>query len=93
MTGPSEPVDEEVVEVLDSAARDSGTAFPTEQMVKHKKKDLKETGRKPVKQKPKQVEQHFDDCGEGVSSLVGISTSRSAALPLLHLAKDPTQYQ
>lgn len=43
-------------------------------MIKSKKK-LKESGKKPTKQKIKPVEQHFDDCGEDVSSLIGVSTS------------------
>ena len=82
MTGPSESVDEDVVhanpEKESSAVNTSQTEamrnFPTEQMLKYKKK-LKESGRTPIKRKAKDVEQHFDDCGEDVSSLIGVSSS------------------
>lgn len=71
LTGPSEPVDEDVVHTF-SAADSMTEAYPTEQMIKYKKK-LKESGLKPVKQNSKNVEQHFDDCGEDTTSLAGLS--------------------
>ena len=75
MTGPNEPVDEDIVHVSAAdPAIDTSEAFPTEQMVKYKKA-LKESGRKPTRQTTKPVEQHFDDCGEDTTSLVGVSSS------------------
>ena len=75
MTGPNEPVDEDTVHASAAdPAIDTSETFPTEQMVKYKKA-LKESGRKPTRQTSKPVEQHFDDCGEDTTSLVGVSSS------------------
>ena len=46
LIGPNEPVDEDVVHTS-SAVIDTSEAFPTEQMIKYKKK-LKESGLKPT---------------------------------------------
>ena len=74
MTGPNEPVDDDVVHLSAVVDRDANQAFPTEQM-KAYKKALKESGRKPIRKVSKPIEQHFDDCGEDMTSLVGISSS------------------
>ena len=49
----------------------SDEAFPTQQMLDYKKK-LKEAGRKPEKKKMLS-EQHFDDCGEDLKSILHVS--------------------
>ena len=41
-------------------------ALPTEQATKYKQ-NLKESGWKPQKQQRPPPEQHFDDCGDGLS--------------------------
>ena len=43
-------------------------SHPTQQMIDYKKK-LKDAGRKPEKKKRAPPEQHFDDCGEDLSSI------------------------
>ena len=52
---------------------DNAPILPTTQMIKYKQK-LKAQDRKPTKRKIV-VEQHFDDCGDDVSSLTGIAKS------------------
>ena len=56
----------------DSVDSNNDQTFPTEQMTKYKKQ-LKETGRKPVRKKREPPEQHFDDCGEDMASIMHVS--------------------
>ena len=74
-TGPAEPVNQDdSADLVPPRVRPGDrerVAYPTEQMLKYKKK-LKEQDRKPTKRKMA-VEQHFDDCGADMSSLVGVA--------------------
>ena len=55
-------------------------------MLKYKNK-LKEQDRKPTKRKMA-VEQHFDDCGADMSSLVGVARAAECYMDTFYLESD-----
>ena len=70
-TGEDEEEAQETV-TIPRHPRENAVALPNQQMIDYKAK-LKAAGRKPEKQKRATPEQHFDDCGENLQSILKVS--------------------